>query len=92
MPKRVDKSDPNYLARLGAREGLAVAHELYRTNPKEIESGQQLTVAQYQFLLKQATDRLTKTGELPPLKTLTTERFQAFEHDFYSTIRHEGLL
>ena len=92
MPKRARKDDPNYLARLGAREGLAVARELYRTNQHEIDSGQQLTIAQYQFLLKQVTDRLTKTGEMPPPKTLTTERFQAFEHDFYSTIRHEGLL
>ena len=92
MNKRVNKSDPNYLARLGAREGLAVAQELYRTNKEEIEKGRQLTVAEYQFLLKCTTDRLIKTGEIPPLKTLSAERFEAFEHDFYSTIRHEGLL
>jgi hypothetical protein len=92
MPKRVDKKDPNYLARLGAREGLSVAHELYRENKKEFDEGRQLTVAEYHFLLKWATDRLTKNGDLPPIKTLTTDRFEAFEHDFYSTIRHEGLL
>jgi hypothetical protein len=92
MPKQVNKSDPNYLARLGAREGLAIAQELYRTNKKEIDEGRQLTIAEYQFLLKYTTDRLIKNGELPPLKSLSAERFEAFEHDFYSTILHEGLL
>lgn len=92
MPKRQRKDDPNYLRRLGEREGLAVAHELYRTNKQEIDNGRQLTVAEYQFLLKQITDRLLKSGELPPLKTMTSERFEAFEYAFYSTIHHEGLL
>jgi len=92
MPKHAHKSDPAYLDKLGAREGLAVARELYRTNKQEIDNGRQLTVSEYQFLLKQITDRLIKSGELPPLKTITSERFEAFEHAFYSTIRHEGLL
>jgi hypothetical protein len=92
MPRHIRKDDPNYLAHLGEEEGLAVAHELYRTNQEEIDKGRQLTVAEYQFLLKQVTDRLVKSGEMPSLKTMTPERFQAFEHAFYSTIRHEGLL
>ena len=92
MHKPVNKSDPIYLAQLGTHEGLAIAHELYRTNQTEIDAGQQLTVAQYKFLLKQVTDRLTKTGEIPSLKTLPPRRYQEFEHAFYSTIRHEGLL
>ena len=92
MPKHAHKSDPTYLDKLGAREGLAVARELYRTNKQEIDNGRQLTVAEYQYLLKWATDHLTKIGELPPIKSLTTDRYEAFEHAFYSTIRHEGLL
>ena len=90
MPKRIDKSHPSYLDQLGAREGLSVAKELYRENPKAFDESHQLTVAEYQFLLKWATDRLHKTGELP--RNLTTERFGAFEHSFYSTLRHEGML
>jgi hypothetical protein len=92
MAPRIRKSDPTYLDKLGTQEGLAVARELYRTNKKAIDGGCQLTVAEYQYLLKWATDRLTKNGQLPPIKTLTTERYQAFEHAFYKTIRREGLL
>jgi hypothetical protein len=84
MAPRIRKSDPTYLDKLGTQEGLAVAREL--------DGGCQLTVAEYQYLLKWATDRLTKNGQLPPIKTLTTERYQAFEHAFYKTIRREGLL
>jgi hypothetical protein len=92
MPKQIDKSNPSYLGKLGTREGLSVARELYRENQKEFDGGRQLTVAEYHFLLKWTTDRLTKNGELPPIKTLTTERYEAFEHDFYEALRHEGLL
>jgi hypothetical protein len=92
MTKQKPKDDPSYLDQLGAREGLAVAHELYRENQKEFESGRQLTVAEYQYLLKWASDRLIKTGELMSLKRMSTDRYNVFEHAFYTTIRQAGLL
>ena len=90
MPKRIDKSHPSYLDKLGARERLSVAKELYQENQKEFDEGRQLTVAEYQFLLKWTTDRLHKNGELP--LNLTTERFGAFELSFYTTLRHKDML
>jgi hypothetical protein len=92
MHSHIAKDDPTYLNQLGAREGLAVARELYRENQKEFEAGRQLTVAEYQYLLKWASDRLIKNGEMLPLKRMSTDRYNIFEHSFYSTIRHEGML
>lgn len=87
----VKKAERSYLGALGRREGLAVARALYDENKKEFDSGRQLTAAEYQFLLKWTTDRLRKNTELP-VKRLETDRFEAFEHEFWEAIHNSGLI